>query len=142
MLRLAYTGVDAMPVCNTSGFSDALTMDPTDPRWLAATRLQVRIHTQLCRHPLHNIEAEHEDMVSRCVEAGFAPLHAEALVMIVHRACARGHGLDRTAMDELARLPMPSAKQPKGSRLLVFTILTVWAISIAGLMLLSGEIIG
>ncbi len=127
-LRLVHAEGPALTAHNTDRFSDAPALDRTDPRWTIAAWIQGR----LCAHSGEGREL-YESLVERCRAFGFSPMHASAMIQIVCRAQSRG-GLDHTAMDELAQIPLTSPTLGKGHRVFVFGMLCIWALAIAGIM--------
>lgn len=138
-LRLVHGDGAVMHEGNTGSFSDSAVIDRNDPRWTMAALLQMRIQNHLRLHPLRGIESEHNEMVEQCVTNGFSPMHAQLLVQIVERACARG-GLDGQSMGELLCLPMPERRLKGNHRAIVFGLLGVWALVIAGFVVTASRI--
>lgn len=103
-----------------------------------AAQLQLRIQNQLIQHPLRNIESEHNAMVEQCVRSGFAPIHAQTIVQIVERACARG-GLDGCAMVELLAVAMPRREMRTNHRAILIGLLGAWTIVIAGFVVTASK---
>jgi hypothetical protein len=128
----------ALRESNTASFSDGALLDRNDPRWIIAAQLQLRIQNHLVRHPLRNIESEHSSMVEQCVRSGFAPIHSEAIVQSVERACARG-GLDERAMVELLDVPMPRREMRTNHRAILIALLGAWTIVIAGFVVTASR---
>lgn len=138
-MRLVHGDDAVLTQNNSASFSDSAVIERDDPRWIMAARLQLRIENHLRFHPLRGIEGEHSEMIEQCVAGGFSPMHARVIVQIVERACARG-GLDGQAMDELLRLPAPVRQLKTNHRAIVFGLLGVWAIVIAGFVVTASKV--
>jgi len=139
VLRLVHGDGAPLPQDNTAAFSDQAVIERTDPRWIMAAHLQMRIENQLSLHPVRGIENEHTAMVDQCVQRGFSPIHSQVLVQTVERACMRG-GLDATAMAELLSVPLPRRQMRVGHRAVVIGLLGAWTIVIAGFVVIASQL--
>jgi len=136
-LRLANMQHQSLHADNTNAvrneFSDTIAqvLAQNDPRWLFAARVQMVCATA---NGIHSI-GQMNDLVECAVNMGFTDMHARAMVGIVEEAQYR-NGLDRCAMDELNAIPLPDAMDPFSTkaRWITFSVLFLWAFSIAGLM--------
>jgi len=112
-------------------FSDTINRD--DPRWLFATRVQITLALSN-RTPS---QGQFDDLLDIAEHAGFADIHARAIIGIVEEAQFRG-GLDSITMHALLDIPSPDPS-PDGelstrARWITFGALFAWSLMIAGLM--------
>ena len=102
-----------------------------DPRWVFAMRARSVLEREYVQ--IQQIDSLQE----QAARLGLSPMQINAIIGSIERSIQRG-GFDRMAHDEIMDLPEASSdgvqELSTKARWITFSVLFVWALSIAGLM--------